>query len=154
MRIALASDHRGFELKELVKKHLHALGHDVADFGCDSPESVNYIDYALDVSLAVRKGEHDRGILICNDGIGMSIVANKVPGIRCALCPNTYYAKISREHNDANILAFGCVQNATEALSIVDTWLDTAFEGGRHVARMKKLTDFENRLLSGKCDHE
>lgn len=154
MLIAIASDHRGFELKEKVKEHLRTKGYSVSDFGCHGSESVNYIDYALAVSLSVRKGKHDRGLLICNDGLGMSIVANKVPGIRCALCPNTYYAQISREHNDANILAFGCVQDELEALDIVDVWLDTRFEGGRHTERMKKLIDFETSLLSGDFDNE
>ncbi len=154
MRIAVASDHRAFELKEKVKQHLSAKGHSVGDFGCDGSESVNYVEYALEVSLAVRKGDYDRGILMCNDGLGMSIVSNKVPGIRCALCHNTYYAQISREHNDANVLAFGCVQPVEEALDIVDTWLETAYEGGRHIPRMQKITDFELLLLSGELDYE
>lgn len=154
MLIAIASDHRGFELKEKVKEHLRTKGYTVSDFGCHGRESVNYVEYALAVALSIRKGDHQRGILICNDGVGMSIVANKVPGIRCAVCPNQYYAQISREHNDSNILAFGCIQSEIEAREIVDIWLDTAFEGGRHIERMKTLTDFEKKLLSGDLSHE
>lgn len=154
MRIAIGSDHRGYKRKEVIKEFLKKQQHIVFDYGCNSVESVNYIDYALEVALAVRSGKCDRGILICNDGLGMSIVANKVPGIRCALCHNTYYAEISRIHNDANILAFGCVQDELEALDIVSVWLKTPFEGGRHTERMKKLSEFEERLISGRFNHE
>lgn len=154
MRIAIGSDHRGFQRKEEVKAYLEGQGYQVVDYGCENCSSVNYIDFALVVAFAVRSGQADRGVLICNDGLGMSIVANKVPGIRCALCHNAYYARIAREHNDANILAFGSVQEKEEALEIVRVWLETPFEGGRHVERMKKLDDFEAKLISGRFKDE
>ena len=136
MKIALGSDHRGYPVKEAVKRHLEAQGHQVEDFGCYSEEAANYVVYARQVAMAVREGRFERGVLLCNDGLGMSIVANKVPGIRCALCTDCYYARIAREHNDANILAFGCRTPVAEALKIVDTWLATPFEGGRHIPRL------------------
>ena len=97
--------------------------------------------------MAVREGRFERGVLLCNDGLGMSIVANKVPGIRCALCTDCYYARIAREHNDANILAFGCRTPVAEALKIVDTWLATPFEGGRHIPRLEMITRLEQEMM-------
>lgn len=147
MKIALGSDHRGYPVKEAVKRHLEAQGHQVEDFGCYSEEAANYVVYARQVAMAVREGRFERGVLLCNDGLGMSIVANKVPGIRCALCTDCYYARIAREHNDANILAFGCRTPVAEALKIVDTWLATPFEGGRHIPRLEMITRLEQEMM-------
>ncbi len=147
MKIALGSDHRGYPVKEAVKRHLEAQGHQVEDFGCYSEEAANYVVYARQVAMAVREGRFERGVLLCNDGLGMSIVANKVPGIRCALCTDCYYARIAREHNDANILAFGCHTPVAEALKIVDTWLATPFEGGRHIPRLEMITRLEQEMM-------
>lgn len=147
MKIALGSDHRGYPVKEAVRRHLAAQGHQVEDFGCYSEEAANYVVYARQVAMAVREGRFERGVLLCNDGLGMSIVANKVPGIRCALCTDCYYARIAREHNDANILAFGCRTPVAEALKIVDTWLATPFEGGRHIPRLEMITRLEQEMM-------
>ena len=147
MKIAVGSDHRGYPVKEAVKRHLEAQGHQVEDFGCYSEEAANYVVYARQVAMAVREGRFERGVLLCNDGLGMSIVANKVPGIRCALCTDCYYARIAREHNDANILAFGCRTPVAEALKIVDTWLATPFEGGRHIPRLEMITRLEQEMM-------
>ena len=147
MKIALGSDHRGYPVKEAVKRHLEAQGHQVEDFGCYSEEAANYVVYARQVAMAVREGRFERGVLLCNDGLGMSIVAIKVPGIRCALCTDCYYARIAREHNDANILAFGCRTPVAEALKIVDTWLATPFEGGRHIPRLEMITRLEQEMM-------
>lgn len=147
MKIALGSDHRGYPVKEAIKRHLLAAGHEVKDFGCFSEESANYVVYAREVALAVRDGQFERGILLCNDGLGMSIVANKVPGIRCSLCTDCYYARIAREHNDANVLAFGCRTPVDEALRIVDTWLETPFEGGRHIPWLEMISQLEQEMM-------
>lgn len=134
MKIAIGSDHGGYNLKEEIKKYLKV---PYKDFGCDSEESCDYPDYGLAVSKAVAKGEYDRGILICKTGIGMSIVANKVKGIRAALCHTPEIAKKSREHNDANILVLAAdVVNPRE---IIDIWLKTEFLGGRHKRRIDKI---------------
>ncbi|MEG2263874.1 MAG: ribose 5-phosphate isomerase B [Acinetobacter sp.] len=147
MKIALGADHRGYEIKEVVKQHLLSLGYEVTDFGCFSTQSVNYVDYACKVAFAVSQGVFERGILLCNDGLGMSIVANKVPKIRCALCVNAAYAKISREHNDSNILAFGQMISPEDARAIVDAWLNTSFEGGRHIPRLQQISRLEQDMI-------
>lgn len=146
MRIAIGSDHGGFILKGEILKHIQSKGYDIKDFGCYSAEAIDYPDVAHDVAEAVVKGEFDRGILICGTGIGISIAANKLPGVRAALCGDCFSAKVSREHNDANILALGeRVTGVGLAKMITDIWLSTDFEGGRHATRVNKITDIEYR---------
>jgi ribose 5-phosphate isomerase B len=145
--IAIASDHAGYSLKSEVIKHLTEKNIPFEDMGtCDCTTSVDYNDYGVKVAEAVVRGTHDKGIIICGTGIGISISANKVPGIRAALCTDCYMAKMSREHNDANILALGArVIGAGLATEIVDTWLSASFLGGRHQRRVDKFTDIEKK---------
>lgn len=144
MKIALACDHGGFDLKEVVKQHLVSKGYEVEDFGTYSKESCDYPDYAKKAAYAVAKGECERGILICGTGIGVSIVANKVNGIRCALVHDLFSAKATRQHNDTNMLAMGArVIGEGLALEIVDTWLTEEYEGGRHDLRIEKMMAIE-----------
>ena len=143
--IAIGCDHGGYELKLEVIKHLKEKGFEVKDFGCDSTNSVDYPDYAYPVAKAVANGECEKGILICGTGIGMSIAANKVKGIRCALCGDTFSAHATREHNDSNVLAMGArVTGLNLALDIVDAWLGAEFMGQRHLQRIEKITKIEN----------
>lgn len=145
MKIAISSDHGGNNLRREIMNLLAELGLDYTDFGPDSNESVDYPDYALPVSKGVANGEFDKGILICGTGIGMSIAANKVDGIRCALVHDVFSAKATRGHNDSNILAMGeRVIGPGLAREVVTAWLDTPFEGGRHERRIAKLTELEN----------
>lgn len=144
MKIAIGADHGGFALKEEIVALIHSLGHDVHDFGCKSSDSVDYPDFALPVAQGVAAGEYDRGILICGTGIGMSIAANKVPGIRCALVHDLFSAKATREHNDSNVLAMGGrIIGPGVAAEIVKIWLSTDFEGGRHTTRIQKIQNAE-----------
>ncbi|MBI2578436.1 MAG: ribose 5-phosphate isomerase B [Candidatus Aenigmarchaeota archaeon] len=144
MKIAIGSDHAGFALKEALKKHLVKEGHSVEDFGCGSEEPVDYPDVSKKVSQAVAEGKYDFGILLCGTGIGTSITANKVVGIRAALCYDKYTAEMSRAHNDANILTVGGrTTSFSRAAEIVDTFLKTKFEGGRHERRVKKIREIE-----------
>lgn len=146
MKIAIASDHGGFDYKQKLIAHLNDLGHEVHDFGTYSTDSCDYPDYALSAAEAVAAGKFDRGIVICSTGIGISIAANKVPGIRCAHCHDTYSAKYTRLHNDANMLAFGQkVIGEGLMFEIVDTFLSTDFEGGRHSRRVGKITEIEKK---------
>jgi len=146
MKIAIASDHAGFELKEKIKKFLEELGYKYKDFGTDSNESVDYPDYALKVAESVAKKEFERGILVCGSGIGMCMVANKIPGIRAALCHNVETARSSREHNDANILTFGArMIDENTAKDIVRVWLKTEFLGDRHLRRVNKIKEIEKK---------
>jgi ribose 5-phosphate isomerase B len=147
MKVAIGSDHGGYRLKETVIPSIEALGHEVVDLGCDCEDSVDYPDYALPVCEKVASGEADRGILICGTGIGMTIAANKIPGIRCALVHDLFSAKVTREHNDSNVLAMGeRVVGPGVALEIVKTWLETDFsEGARHQNRIRKMKDLEDR---------
>lgn len=143
--IAIGSDHGGYELKEHVKKHLVENGVEVKDFGTFSEASVDYPDCAKPVCEAVINGEAERGILLCGTGIGISIAANKYKGIRAALCSDVYSAMMAKQHNNANILCLGGRVTGRElAFMIVDTWLKTEFEGGRHADRIKKIQDIEN----------
>ena len=138
--IALACDHGGYALKEQVKAHLKDLGHEVRDFGTDSTESCDYPDFAEKAARAVASGACEKGIVICTTGIGVSMVANKVPGIRCALCGDTLSAELTRQHNNTNMLAMGAgIIGVNLALDIVDKWLTTEFEGGRHQRRVDKV---------------
>lgn len=142
--IAIASDHGGYALKEAVKAHLLQKGYQVRDFGTDSQESCDYPDYAAPAARAVAAGECERGILICTTGIGVSMVANKISGIRCGLCSDTLSAALTRQHNNTNVLALGAgIIGQNLALAIVDTWLTTQFEGGRHQRRVDKVMALE-----------
>lgn len=140
MKIAVASDHGGYALKEEIKKFLAGKGIEVLDLGTHSEESVDYPEYGKACGDAVASGKADRGIVCCGTGIGISIAANKVKGIRCALCTDVHMAEMSRKHNDSNILAMGGRTTGTEkALEIAEAWLDTEFEGGRHKRRVDML---------------
>ncbi len=144
MKIGIASDHGGFELKEEVREFLEAEGLEVVDYGTYNKDSVDYPEYARKLSEAVVAGEVERGIAICGTGIGISIACNKVDGIRAALCGDTYSARMSREHNDANILALGGrVTGRDLAMEIVKAYLNASFEGGRHQRRVDKISDLE-----------
>lgn len=146
MKIALGSDHAGFTLKELIREQLEANGVEVTDFGTFCESSVDYPDIALPLIEAVAAGEFPSGILICGTGIGMTIAANKHPGIRAALCGDTFSARCAREHNDANILTMGArVIGSGPALEIVDTFLKSPFQGGRHSRRLEKIAFIERR---------
>jgi len=146
MKISIASDHAGFELKEKIKKYLLELGHACKDFGTNSNDSVDYPDFALKVAESVASKECDRGILICGSGLGMSMAANKVPGIRAALCSNPEMARLSREHNDANVLTIGArLIDGDTAKEIVRVWLTTEFAGDRHLRRINKIRDIERK---------
>jgi ribose 5-phosphate isomerase B len=146
MRVALGSDHRGFRLKQSLLEHIAALGHEITDFGCFDETSVDYTDVAVPLSRAVAMGEHGLGVLVCATGIGMSVCANKVKGIRAALCHDTFAARRAREHTNANVLCLGA-QSVGEgvALEIVDAFLSGEFEGGRHARRLEKLEALEAR---------
>ena len=142
MIIAVASDHGGFALKDIVKKHLLERGFKVVDLGTDSEASVDYPVYGKACGEAVASGKADIGIVVCGTGIGISIAANKVRGIRCGLCTSVEMAKLTKQHNNANILALGGRTTAPElAVEIVDAWLDTEFEGGRHERRTAMLDE-------------
>jgi len=147
MKVVIACDHGGFELKEIVKEHLEKNGYLVIDIGTYSLDSVDYPDYGEKAGQMVASKEVDRGIVICGTGIGISLAANKVSGIRCALCTNEYMAVMSRKHNNANILALGNrVIGSGLALSIVDAWMTTEFEGGRHGIRVDKIMNIETKI--------
>lgn len=147
--IAIGSDHGGYELKEQIIKYLKDNQYEVKDFGtCDCTTSVDYPDYGLAVAEAVKDGECEKGIIICGTGLGISMAANKVPGIRAALCTDCFTARMSREHNNANILALGGrVLGPGLALEIVETWLNSEFTGGRHAIRVNKISDIEKKYL-------
>ena len=147
MLIAIGCDHAGVELKEELKTLITTMGHTVTDMGTDSPKSVDYPDFGELVSDAVSKGKADRGVLICGTGIGMSIVANKFPNIRAALCSEPFSARMSRQHNDANILVIGGrVTGSALAAEITKVWIETPFEGGRHANRLKKICSIEEKV--------
>ncbi len=149
--IALGADHAGWELKDALKAWLIERGHQILDFGTHSPESVDYPDYALLVAESVASGKAERGLLVCGTGIGMTMTANKVPGIRAALCFDRFMARMSREHNDANILALGGrLMDQELGLEILQMWLDTPFAGGRHARRVGKIAEIERRHLQGR----
>ncbi len=150
MRLALASDHGGFQLKEAVKEWLREWGHEVVDMGAPSEESVDYPDYISRAAAAVSRGEVERAVVLCGTGIGASIVANKYPGVRATLCHDIYTARMSRLHNDSNVLAMGGrVLGLDLAREMLKVWLETPFEGGRHERRLKKLAEIERRILEG-----
>ncbi len=144
MKISIGSDHGGVALKEFLTARLREAGHEVTDRGTNGAESCDYPDFGARVARDVAGGECGRGIAICKSGIGMSMVANKVPGVRAALCLNVEMARLSRQHNDANVLALGAMwSEPEEAWNIVRVWLETGFEGGRHTGRVNKITRLE-----------
>lgn len=148
VKVAIASDHGGITIRKAITSLMDEMNIDYVDFGCKCSTSVDYPDYAILVAEKVANGEADRGILICGTGIGMSIAANKVKGVRCALVHDTFSAKATREHNDTNILAIGeRVIGEGLALNIAKIWLTTPFEGRRHAKRVNKITAYESTYV-------
>jgi ribose 5-phosphate isomerase B len=146
MIIAIGSDHAGYELKEDIKQYLIELGHQVIDYGTDSSEMIDYPDIVFRLAEDVVQEKAERGIICCGTGVGVAIAANKVPGIRAANCHDTFSARSSREHNDANILTLGGrVIGKGLAQEIVKVWLESQFLGGRHQRRLNKVKEYENR---------
>jgi ribose 5-phosphate isomerase B len=145
MKVALSCDHRGFAAKQNIRSYLEEAGHVIADFGCEEGGSCDYPDTGLAGAISVANGEADRGILLCGTGIGMSIAANKVKGIRAALCHDELMAELSRRHNDANVLCLPADLIGEHLIArVIDVWLETEYEGGRHQRRLDKITSFEN----------
>ena len=147
MKISIGSDHGGYQLKTEIKNHLLAKGYEVVDFGTNSNDSCDYPDFAYAAASAVSNGQVDFGVVVCTTGMGVSMVANKVKGVRCALCHNENCAEMTRRHNDANMIAFGQKYVSTEvALKAVDIFLTTEFEkeNDRHVRRVNKIVEVEN----------
>jgi ribose 5-phosphate isomerase B len=150
LRIAIGSDHAGFRLKQDVLEFAKELGHEVSDKGTTGTDSVDYPDFARDVCAAITGGQADLGILVCGTGLGMAIAANKVPGIRAVTCSDTFSARCSREHNDANVLCMGeRVIGAGVARDVVAAWLAASFLGGRHQRRVDKIAQIERERLLG-----
>ena len=146
MRIGIGNDHAGYEYKLEVKRHLEEQSHEVVDYGTDSPESTDYAIWGERVARAVVAGEVERGIVICGTGEGIGMAANKVRGIRCCICSEPFSARLSRQHNDANMLAFGArVVGVGLAEMIVDEWVSAEFEGGRHQRRIDQIAAIEAR---------
>ncbi len=146
MRIVIASDHAGFKLKKVIADGLEARGIDYTDVGTQSEERVDFVEYGEEAMKRLTAGEFERAILVCGAGLGMTIVANKFKGVRGTLCMDEYMAEMSRAHNDSNCLNLaGRILPADKALRILDIWLDTEFEGGRHQQRLNKIRDLENR---------
>lgn len=146
MKIAIGSDHAGFEAKEAAKRELEALGCEVVDCGTTSLESCDYPDFGAAVGRKVADGEVDRGVVVCGSGIGISIAANKIPGVRAALCWNEETASLARQHNDANIMSIGARFIEPElAARMIRTFLETDFAGGRHTQRVEKLTELDEK---------
>ena len=142
MRIAIASDHAGYRYKQAITEHLRSAGHEVVDFGTDSEEAVDYPQFIRPAALAVARGECERGIVLGGSGNGEAMVANRVPGVRCAVCWNVESARLGREHNDANVISLGQrMMDEATALAIVDTWLATPFQGGRHERRIAQIDE-------------
>lgn len=145
MRIAIGSDHRGYETKRRLVPIVQQLGHEIVDMGTDGSSSVDYPDFAFQVAQAVSESRVDRGVLICGTSIGMCIAANKVKGVRAAPCHDSITAEMSRRHNDANVLCLSADLLGDELIArMVRIWLETEFEGGRHARRVEKITRFEN----------
>ena len=146
-KLLIASDHAGFTLKEKLKNYLSKKGISVKDLGTHSKERCDYPEYAYNLAKGVASGEYKRGILACKSGIGDSIVANKVPGVRAALCYNLKATKLSRQHNDSNVLVLGSAfVKADLAKRMVNTWLNTKFLGGRHLRRVKQINEIEQKI--------
>jgi ribose 5-phosphate isomerase B len=140
MKISIASDHAGYEYKTAIIKHLEAMGHEVVDFGTKSSDAVDYPDFIKPAAKSVSLGETEAGIVLGGSGNGEAMAANKLPGIRCAVCWNVESARLAKAHNDANMISLGrrMIDRKT-AVQIVDTWLEAEFEGGRHIARIEKI---------------
>ena len=150
MKIGIASDHRGYQMKSRLIQIMEGMGHEATDFGPGSTESVDYPDFAARVASAVATEEIARGVLICGTGIGMMIAANKVDGVRAATCHDALTAQYSRLHNDTNVLCLSANQlNDQSADNIVEIWLKTDFEGGRHARRVQKISEIENGNAAG-----
>ena len=150
MKIAVGSDHGGYELKEAIKRHLEEKGHTVFDVGTDSTESTSYVQYSQSASDKLVDSTCERGIVVCGTGIGVSVVANKNPGVRCALCTDEFMVRMARRHNDANMLALGGrVLAVPYALMLVDLFLTEAYEAGRHATRLEQIAEHERRVF---CD--
>ena len=144
MKIVVGSDHAAYELKEAIKEKLIGEGHEVIDVGCDSTESVDYPKYGHAVGRAVASGEAERGIAVCGSGIGISIACNKVPGIRAALCTSVEMAEMCRRHNNANVVCMGARMISQDlAFDIIDKWMTTDFEGGKHLRRINEIEDLD-----------
>ena len=144
MKIVVGSDHAAYELKEAIKEKLTAEGHEVIDVGCDSLESVDYPKYGHAVGRTVASGDAERGIAVCGSGIGISIACNKVPGIRAALCTSVEMAEMCRRHNNANVVCMGARMISQElAFDIIDKWMTTDFEGGKHLRRINEIEDLD-----------
>ena len=150
MKIAVGSDHGGYELKEAIKRHLEEKGHTVFDVGTDSTESTSYVQYSQSASDKLVDSTCERGIVVCGTGIGVSVVANKNPGVRCALCTDEFMVRMARRHNDANMLALGGrVLAVPYALMLVDLFLPDAYEAGHHAARLEQIAEHERSVF---CD--
>jgi ribose 5-phosphate isomerase B len=148
MRVAIGSDHRGFQVKRKIVELTQRLGHEVVDYGAESEDAVDYPDFALQVALAVSAGKVDRGILVCGTGIGMSMAANKVHGVRAALCHDDVTAEMSRRHNDANVMCLSADLLGARLIDrMIEIWLHTEFEGGRHARRVDKIKQIEEKGL-------
>ena len=145
MRIAIGSDHRGLDLKHYIIKLITEAGHNYEDFGSYTTDSVDYPDIAQKVAEAVASGDFEQGILICDTGIGMCIAANKVKGIRAALCHNSFTARRARQHNDAHICCLAAEEGKARVPAIIETFLATEFEGGRHQDRLNKIKEIEGK---------
>lgn len=149
MRVAIGNDHRGFQVKRKVAELVQRLGHEIVDLGANSEEASDYPDFALQVATAVSGGQVDRGILICGSGIGMSMAANKVRGVRAALCHDDVTAEMSRRHNDANVMCLSADLLGERLIDrMIEIWLATQFEGGRHARRVEKIKKIED---GGSC---
>ena len=149
MKIALACDHRGYEANEFIKSLLQRSGHEVTDFGTNESKSCDYPDYGIPAASAVSINQADRAVLICGSGIGMSITANKIPGIRAALCHDELTAQMSRKHNNANVLCLpAMLVNDLLIARIVECWITAEFEGGRHVRRVEKMMEAEKIIVN------
>jgi len=147
-KIALASDHGGWELKEQLKRHLTREAYELQDFGCPDNKSCDYPDFGVKAAESVASGQNDAAIIVCTTGIGMSITANKVPGVRAALCSTVEIAKLSRQHNDANVLVFGARNLQDEPIEIMEAWLHAEFMAGRHARRIGKIKSIEEKYYS------
>lgn len=151
-QIIIGNDHGGYQLKCRIVEYLQEKGYDVLDVGCDSTEIVRYPNYAAKVASAVSRGEVPRGILICSTGIGMSIIANKYKGVRASLCTSTYMGRMTREHNDSNILCLGGkITGEFEALDILEAWLTAEYQGGRHDISLGLIQEAEEDMISDQC---
>ena len=150
-KIIIGADHAGFDLKEAIRTYLAGEGWEVSDVGTGDDAPVDYPDFGCTVALRVSSGEFGKGILVCGSGVGMAILANKFPGVRAVVCLDEETARLSRLHNDTNILSLaGRRSNGEEALAIVRSWLTTDFEGGRHQRRIDKIREWERKICEGK----